>query len=377
MTRGTIKAWYLVHKWTSLICTAFLLTLCVTGLPLIFEEEIDGWINPPAPMATLPAGTPSLSLDTILARAAKAAPGEVPLYISFDEERPIVYVTTGPTPDAVPAAMHFLAFDARTGAKMPPYVPGVMAFILELHTDMLLGFWAEIFLGVMGLLFFAAIVSGVVLYAPFMAKLDFGTLRRGRSKRLGWLDRHNLLGIVTLVWASVVGVTGTINTFVVPITAIWKANGLAEVIASEARTQLGPQRASVQAALDAVQRKAPDMKPQFIAFPGVVFSSQHHYAVFLKGATPLTSKLLLPGFVDAASGRLDAVVPMPWYMQAMLLAQPLHFGNYGGLAMKIVWAIFDILTIIVLGSGLYLWLRRRGGPSDQRVREVVMAGEIA
>jgi uncharacterized iron-regulated membrane protein len=45
--------------------------------------------------------------------------------------------------------------------------------------------------------------------------------------------------------------------------------------------------------------------------------------------------------------------------------------------MKIIWALFDILTIIVLGSGLYLWLRRRGGPSDQRVREVVMAGEIA
>jgi uncharacterized iron-regulated membrane protein len=307
MTRGTIKTWYLVHKWTSLICTAFLLMLCVTGLPLIFEEEIDGWFNPPAAMATLPADTPSLSLDAILDRAAKATPGEVPLYISFDEERPIVYVTTGPTPDAVPAAMHFLAFDARTGAKMPPYVPGVMAFILELHTDMLLGFWAEIFLGVMGLLFFAAIVSGVVLYAPFMAKLDFGTLRRGRSKRLGWLDRHNLLGIVTLVWASVVGVTGTINTFVVPITAIWKANGLAEIIASETRTPLGSQRAPVQAALDAVQRKAPDMKPQFIAFPGVVFSSQHHYAVFLKGATPLTSKLLLPGFVDAATGRLDAV----------------------------------------------------------------------
>ncbi len=377
MTRGTIKTWYLVHKWTSLICTAFLLMLCVTGLPLIFDEEIDGWLDPPAPMVTLPADTPSLSLDTILARAAKTAPGEIPLYISFDEERPIVYVTTGPTPDAAPAAMHFLAFDARTGTKMPPYVPGVMAFILKLHTDMFLGFWAEIFLGVMGLLFFAAIVSGVVLYAPFMAKLDFGTLRRGRSKRLGWLDRHNLLGIVTLAWASVVGVTGTINTFVVPTTAIWKSNGLAEISASETRTPLGPQRASVQAALDAVQRKAPEMKPQFIAFPGVVFSSKHHYAVFLKGATPLRSKMLLPGFVDAATGRLDAVVPMPWYMQAMLLAQPLHFGNYGGLAMKIVWALFDVVTIIVLGSGLYLWLRRRGGPSDQRVREVVMAGEIA
>ncbi|MGW8281305.1 PepSY-associated TM helix domain-containing protein [Sphingomonas aurantiaca] len=377
MTRGTIKTWYLVHKWTSLICTAFLLMLCVTGLPLIFQDEIDGWLNPPAPMATMPAGTPSLPLDAILKRAAVTAPGDIPLYISFDDDRPIVYVTTGATADVAPAAMHFLAFDARTGATMPPYVPGVMAFILELHTDMLLGFWAEISLGVMGLLFFAAIVSGVVLYAPFMAKLDFGTLRRGRSKRLGWLDRHNLLGIVTLAWASVVGVTGTINTFVVPITNIWKANGLAAIAASETRTPLGPNRASVQAALDAVQRKAPDMEPQFIAFPGVVFSSKHHYAVFMKGTTPMTSKLLLPGFVDAATGRLDSVTPMPWYMQAMLLAQPLHFGDYGGLVMKIVWAVFDVLTIIVLGSGLYLWLRRKGGPSDQRVREVVMAGETA
>ncbi|RMB28539.1 putative iron-regulated membrane protein [Sphingomonas sp. PP-F2F-G114-C0414] len=375
MTRGTIKAWYLVHKWTSLICTAFLLMLCVTGLPLIFHEEIDGWLDPPAPLAALPATTPALSLDTILARAAAQAPGDIPLYLSFDDHRPIVYVTTGPTPDAVPAAMHFLALDARTGTMLPPHVDGVMDFILKLHTDMLLGFWAEIFLGFMGLLFFAAIVSGVVLYAPFMAKLDFGTLRRNRSTRLGWLDRHNLLGIVTLVWASVVGLTGTFNTLVVPITGIWKANGLAAIMASEARTPLGTQRASVQAALDAVQRKAPDMTPQFIAFPGVVFSSKHHYAVFLRGTTPLTSKLLLPGFVDAATGRLDAVTPMPWYMQAMLLAQPLHFGDYGGMAMKIVWAVFDALTIVVLGSGLYLWLRRRGGPSEQRVREVVMAGE--
>jgi uncharacterized iron-regulated membrane protein len=375
MTRGTIKAWYLVHKWTSLICTAFLLMLCVTGLPLIFHHEIDEWLDPPAPLAALPAGTPPLSLDTILARAAAKVPGNIPLYLSFDDERPIVYVTSGPTPDAAPAQMHFMGLDARTGEAMPPYVSGVMDFILKLHTDMLLGFWAEIFLGFMGLLFFAAIVSGVVLYAPFMAKLDFGTLRRGRSKRLGWLDRHNLLGIVTLVWASVVGITGTINTFVVPITAIWKSNGLAEIMASETRTPLGTQRASVQAALDAVQRKAPGMKPQFIAFPGVVFSSKHHYAVFMQGTTPLTSKLLLPGFVDAATGRLDAVTPMPWYMQAMLLAQPLHFGDYGGLAMKIIWALFDVLTIVVLGSGLYLWICRRGGPSDQRVREVVMAGE--
>ena len=41
MSRGAIRFWYLVHKWSSLIPAAFLLMLCLTGLPLIFHDEID------------------------------------------------------------------------------------------------------------------------------------------------------------------------------------------------------------------------------------------------------------------------------------------------------------------------------------------------
>jgi uncharacterized iron-regulated membrane protein len=41
------------------------------------------------------------------------------------------------------------------------------------------------------------------------------------------------------------------------------------------------------------------------------------------------------------------------------VSQPLHFGDYGGMPLKIIWALLDGLTIIVLGSGLYLWWARR------------------
>ena len=54
------------------------------------------------------------------------------------------------------------------------------------------------------------------------------------------------------------------------------------------------------------------------------------------------------------------------------MSQPLHFGDYGGMPMQIIWALLDIATIIVLGSGLYLWLGRRNpakagkaAPSDK------------
>ena len=41
MTQRAIRLWFLVHKWSSLVCTIFLLMLCITGLPLIFHDEID------------------------------------------------------------------------------------------------------------------------------------------------------------------------------------------------------------------------------------------------------------------------------------------------------------------------------------------------
>ena len=41
MTRRSIRFWFLVHKWSSLVSTAFLLMPCVTGLRLVFHDEID------------------------------------------------------------------------------------------------------------------------------------------------------------------------------------------------------------------------------------------------------------------------------------------------------------------------------------------------
>lgn len=68
---------------------------------------------------------------------------------------------------------------------------------------------------------------------------------------------------------------------------------------------------------------------------------------------------------------------MPWYMQALLLAQPLHFGDYAGLPMKLLWAALDLMVIAVLWTGLKLWFRRASGPTSVRVRELLKAGELA
>lgn len=373
MSRAAIKAWAWVHKWSSLLCTAFLLMLCLTGLPLIFHDEIDR-LTEEQPTFGMPgvasSGTAAglLPLDAMLARALANRPGEVPLYMAFDNDQPSMTITTGPSPDAPASQMTIQSFDRSTGALIASVsedsasgVGAVMHFLLELHTDMFLGLPGMLFLGAMGAAFVIALVSGVVLYAPFMRKLDFGTLRVTRKPRTKWLDYHNLLGIVGLAWMLVVGLTGVINALAVPIEAAWKANELAAMTRDYAgREPLDPARyGSLDTAMAAARAQLPGNNPQFIAFPGGTFSSNHHYAVFFQGDTPLTEGLLTPALVDAETGTFTAAREMPWYYQALSLSRPLHFGDYGGLPLKLLWAALTLFTIHVLGTGLYLWLAKR------------------
>ncbi|NIJ39164.1 putative iron-regulated membrane protein [Sphingopyxis panaciterrae] len=384
MQRSTIRTWFLIHKWTSIVCTAFLLMLCVTGLPLIFHHEIDE-LSEATPQFGLPgvgsSGTdPHLApLDAMLTRALAARPGEVPVFMAFDNDQPSMTVTTAPRPDSPAEDMTIQLLDRSTGKTTGAVdEAGVMHFILQLHTDMFLGLPGMLFLGFMGLLFVVAIVSGVVLYTPFMRKLDFGTLRTSRSRRVKWLDYHNLLGIVALAWMTVVGATGVINALATPIFAQWQTTELADMVRAYAgKRALAPARyGSIDTAMAAARRAVPGNNPQFIAFPGGDFSSKHHYAIFFQGDTALTERLLTPVLVDAETGAFVDARPMPWYAQALFVSQPLHFGDYGGLPLKILWAILTGFTIIVLSSGLYLWLGKRRAGTDALVREVETGGQV-
>ncbi|AZG88653.1 PepSY domain-containing protein [Pseudomonas syringae pv. pisi str. PP1] len=375
MKSQTVRRWSIVHTWSSLICTLFLLMLAVTGLPLIFHHEIDHLLGDAPHYKQMPADTPRLDLEQ-LARAAEAhRPGEVMQYFGWDDEDPNgVMAITAATAGTEPNSSHTFALDARTGEalEMPSANGGFMMVMLRLHVDLYANLPGKLLLAFMGLLFVVAIVSGTVLYAPFMRKLEFGQVRVNKSRRTRWLDLHNLIGVVTLTWALVVGVTGVISACADLLIASWRNDALATMIAPYKDAPPLSQRAPATRLLEIAESAAPGMQADFIAFPGTRFSSEHHYAVFLKGNTHLTAHLATPVLIDARTLQVTAVVERPWYMDALGMSQPLHFGDYGGMPMKILWAVLDVLTIIVLGSGVYLWwVRRRAARSVSAVQAQV------
>lgn len=74
--------------------------------------------------------------------------------------------------------------------------------------------------------------------------------------------------------------------------------------------------------------------------------------------------------LDARTARVTDSRAMPWYVTALLVSQSLHFGDYGGMPLKILWAMLDLITIVVLGSGLYLWFVRRKTPVEARIAAI-------
>ncbi len=368
MSRTTnIKRWLWVHRWTSLICTVFLLMLCLTGLPLIFGEEIDHWLSKDPPYETFPAGMPMANLDSMIHTAKQRYPAEVVSFVYVDDDEPQVRVTMLPGYGADLKLSHSLQFDARTAKLLkdePPFSRQPRTFIglmLSLHADLFMDLPGELFLGFMGLLFVLSIVSGVILYSPFMKKQDFGTIRKDRSRRLKWLDLHNLLGIVTLAWLLVVGITGIMNELSAPLFGLWQQTDVKAMLLKykDQPVPAAGELSAAQAAYDTAKRALPGMTVTSVVFPGYKFGSPYHYLLWAKGNTPLTSRLFNPVLVDARTGKLAALVKMPWYLRSLEVSRPLHFGDYGGTPLKIIWLLFDLAAIVVLISGVYLWFVRR------------------
>ncbi len=245
-----------------------------------------------------------------------------------------------------------------------PVCTGLLHTLLTPHVELFAGLPGTLFLGFMGLLFVLSVLSGIVVYGPFMRKLPFGTVRLGGSRRLTWLDLHNLSGIVTLLWALVVGGTGVVNTLARPLFALWQMTELADMTAPWRNRAAPIETASLNRAAAVAGEGEPARTIGFIAFPGT-----HHYAFFMRGTTPLTARLLKPILVEAETLQLTGSRDLPWYLTGLLLSQPLHFGDYGGMPLKVMWALLDLITIVVLISGLYLWWTKRKMSVDQWVME--------
>jgi uncharacterized iron-regulated membrane protein len=247
---------------------------------------------------------------------------------------------------------------------------------LELHAQWFLGPAGELVGALIALLVLVSLLSGVVVYVPYARRIAFGVLRRGRGPRLMQIDLHNFIGCVVLGWLLMVTFTGFCLGFGSAAQAYWSNSELKAL-----KTQLATGRVvdherpslSVDRALAAAESAQPGWNANSIVFPATELSTSQHYTVLLYGPKGIQRRMFRIAMVEADTGRVADIRKLPPYLQIIQISQPLHFGDYGGTALQILWVLCSWLALFITGNGAWLWWnrRRRGKTVSQTVEAVV------
>lgn len=364
-----------LHRWTSLVATLPFLILCLTGTVLIFHEEIDAAMGvvPAAPGLSAEHRPVAESVDAILAANPDEKVGM--LGIDPDDHPGLLLLATIPQNDTGFDRTTLRFTHLATGRPVPEnFGEGetLTGFLLELHAKWFLGPIGELIGAAIALLVFVSLVSGLVVYAPHARRVAFGAFRRGRSPRLFQLDLHNFIGAIVLGWALVVTLTGFLLGFGTIATGIWAQGELGRLQRTYADSPVNVRHPPVDAdrvISTALAAGPPDWTVSSVFWPGTDFSTNRHYTVLVKGSG-LDEKLFRVVLVDAATGEVATKAELPWYMKVIVLSQPLHFGDYGGLFLKLLWTACTWLTLFITGNGAWLWWDRRR--KRRRIKEPIV-----
>jgi uncharacterized iron-regulated membrane protein len=141
--------------------------------------------------------------------------------------------------------------------------------------------------------------------------------------------------VATLSWVLVVGATGVVNTLAEQVLAVWRADQLAGMTAPWRGQPPVEATGSVEGRGG---RGAAGGAGDETVLRGVAANDVHQRAslrgVPARRRAAHTRRLLTPALVHAQSGALVEIRPLPWYVTALLVSQPLHFGDYGGLPLR-------------------------------------------
>ncbi|MES2745829.1 MAG: PepSY-associated TM helix domain-containing protein [Bdellovibrionota bacterium] len=357
--RGKLfQRFYSWHRYLGLFLALHLVLLILTGMLLTLRDELQSSDEVLA-SESVRAESPKISLDELVTRAKAKEPAGLPLAINFDDDNPdrlTVRLGKDGSPLFRGSSKH--NFDRFTG-EIPTHAPagGFWDFILRFHREFLLGFYGKLYVGLIGFLLLVSLVSGVYLYAPTSLRRSFGSIRRNRLT-FTLSDIHKLFGMTVFVWLLLIGFTGTMLATSGQLLKLYQYT---ELNALKAQFSSSPVKdpISVDTAFAAAISEAPDKEVAFITFPATEFSTTGHYIFVLNGKEGFDKYLSEIVLIDARDGSRATTRQLPWYLKAALLSEPLHFGNYGGLPLKLIWVGFSLLALVLTISGPALWYMRK------------------
>lgn len=361
---------YVWHKWTGILGGAFLLVILATGTVAVFKHEID-WLVTPA--LRVEPQAEKKTLEEMLSSVKTANPNAKINNISISDAANTAYIFSLGDDEESRKVVFVNQYTAEVaGERQGETLANV---IRQTHVRFYaFGANGRIVVGFFGLILLLSSVTGLIIYFPFMKVvfkkgLHFWQLREGF--RAASSDLHKLIGIVTLVFNLILGATGA----VIGLENLAKYyKPLQTAIHPSANKELKPEsltnQISIDNAVESAKQNLQGFTPTNITLPQ---AGKNHFVLYGNVAGRFERKGASFLVVDTASGAVlqthnaARVQTGVWLYN---LNEPLHFGDFAGLWLKIIYFLFGLAGTGLTVTGFVLLYLRKRKPKKARQKAV-------
>ena len=340
------RLWWQVHQWVGLKLSLFMAFILFTGTLAVVSQEID-WLAQPA-FRVSPSSVEGPVAWARIAENAAAYPGVSA--VSIIEAPPASAFASRVTVEFDGERAGFLYAHPSTGIIQGtgPWV-GAARVLRNLHRHLNLPTRIGVpIVASLAILLLISLVSSFVVYKRWWR--GFAKPLRRRDARTWWGDFHRLSGVWSLWFVALIALTG-----------IWY---LAESLGLDAPPQSqfeataeGPPRAEADlaGAFAAGIAAQPGLRIEAAMLPGtgnpmLELQGQHEALLVRPRANAVWVDVRDHGVKLITDGR-DLTV----HQRISEMADPLHFGTFGGYWTKALWFLFGLLLtgLSLSGAAIY------------------------
>lgn len=389
MKSKTIKKLYTLHSWVGIVTGILLFVIAFTGAISVFgRPELSVWANPEA-RAIKPVDWEQV--ERLVEEHASQLPehykeevliflpgrrGAEHLSLLFESHQGDPAIKEGEPNPAIGVIFEFdpntyTLIERREGKVRELFAnhDGNMAdFIVHFHADLHLGRPIGLLTtGVLGLTLMLSIVTGIFIHRKILAQLF--TFRPRKSLSLMLNDGHKVIGVWGLLFNMVIAFTGSflglVIVVLVPAAALVSFGGdqdkLIETFVETPAPVLQQIEKPTQVAtiLKQATQSQPEAQIGFITIKGYGDAGAMAYITMSGGEAVASQTLVFAGATGTLVERYSNFSRVEGVSGPILdLMFPLHFGNFGGIFIKAVWAILGLGTALLPLTGLMLWMER-------------------
>ncbi|MEM7764656.1 MAG: PepSY-associated TM helix domain-containing protein [Pseudomonadota bacterium] len=367
---------YDAHSWTGISLGIALFVVCFSGSLAMFEHEIMSWEDPARRIAPTERAVPIQPLmDAFIGEVDDFADITF-VGVTYPSVTEPYYA--GQVNVRVDDAVEFRRrkWDPNTGALLPERGDGLSTWLLDFHRDLM---WPAALggrtigrglVGILGIVMMLSIITGILTHRKILK--EFFQFRLTKSVRVKWKDAHNFLGVWTLPFSVVMAFTGAwlgVVALMLPATGVLVFKGDSEQVINAIQ---GPpiERSGISGLmidLDDIARRPHSDSGEL---PVSVFVNHwgDQNAEYTINYAPDTELMYYEQEkISAISGAplpltgLDAPSPETRVLAAI---SPLHYGTYGGVALKFMYFLLGIGLSAMVALGNMVWIERRANSSE-------------